>query len=71
VGSKWKKVNDKQLYLIKGQEVMDYYIRFERLNEGLRFVCDKVGVEFEANVLPDFKRGFRNTNYALADFYDK
>jgi hypothetical protein len=37
---------------------MDYYIRFERLNEGLRFVCDKVGVEFEANVLPYFKWGF-------------
>ena len=40
---------------------MDYYIRYESLNEGLRFVCDKVGVEFEANALPDFKRGFRNT----------
>lgn len=66
-----KKVNDKQLYLIEGQEVMDYYIRYEHLNEGLRFVCDKVGVEFEANTLPDFKRGFRITNYALADFYDQ
>ena len=47
---------------------MDYYIRYEHLNEGLRFVCDKVGVEFEANALPNFKKGFRNTNYALADF---
>jgi hypothetical protein len=66
-----KKVDDKHLYLIEGQEAIGYYICFESLKEGFRFVCASMGVKFVINALPNFKRGFRNTHYALAFFYDQ
>jgi hypothetical protein len=48
---------------------MDYYIQYEKLSEGIKFVCDKLSIPFEENSIPRLKSGIRNTQIPIREFY--
>ena len=43
---------DRHTYTLGGEVCMDYFIRYERLEEGVEWVCRRLGVPFEAGRLP-------------------
>jgi hypothetical protein len=57
-------------YLINGVPSMDYYVRHEKLEEGLRHVCDAVDVPFDMSLLPNFKSGVRPKVVPFSAYYD-
>ena len=61
---------DRNQYLIDGEYVMDYVIRFELLNEGVCEVCDKVDIPFEQERIPSLKAGIR-PRIGFDDYYTK
>tara|TARA_B100001059_G_C17787283_1_gene557909 strand:+ start:169 stop:894 length:726 start_codon:yes stop_codon:yes gene_type:complete len=63
-------VNDQGTYLIDQQECLDYYIRFEDLDGGIRDVCRHLSIEFDSGDLPKFKTGLRKNDRSIREFYD-
>lgn len=59
---------DRDRYLIDGDICVDYFIRFERLEDGIRHVCDSVGIPFEPDRIPRLKMGARDGNFR--SYYD-
>lgn len=53
-----------------GIDYMDYYIRYENLNEGIEYVCNKLDIPFEADKIPRLKSGIRNVAVPITEFYD-
>jgi len=49
-------------YLINGVPAVDYFIRYERLAQGVKFVCDRLGIEKNFSLLQIFKSGVRPKN---------
>ena len=62
---------DHGAYLIDGKVAVDYFIRYENLNDGLQFVCDKIGAPFNIARLPRLKSEYRDRTLKTKDFYDK
>jgi len=72
---RWVKENghstiDRDKYLINGQICLDYLIRYEELEKGIRHVCDILELPFEPDSIPYMKAGFRGVDIPLKDFYD-
>ena len=63
-------INDSPTYLIDGEFCLDHFIRYESLHEGMKEVCEKIGVEYDKAKLPEYKRGWRDRSIPIADFYD-
>lgn len=63
-------IDDRDKYLIDGVECMDFYIRHEALLEGLRDVCERIGVEFDPSRLPSFKRADELARLPIAEYFD-
>lgn len=63
--------DDRDKYMIDGKVCVDYFIRYEALQEGIKHVCDTVGVPFEPERLPKFKTGIRPQERSLKDYYDE
>lgn len=61
---------DRDKYLIDGEICVDYFIRFEDLENGIRQVCERVKVPFEPERLPKLKAGIRDSSIPLSDFYN-
>lgn len=64
-------VNDRNIYTIKKRICADYVIRFEALHDGIKHVCEQVGVPYDPAQLPTLKSGFRKQGMELRDFYDE
>lgn len=64
------KLADRHIYCIDEEEVVDFYIRYDRLNEGIKTVCEKLKLDFNPEMLPKLKGEFRNKRYKTRDFYD-
>ena len=62
---------DRDKYLIDGEICVDYFIRFEDLEQGIKQVCDRVNVPFEPERLPKLKAGLRDSSIPLSAFYDE
>ena len=62
---------DRHTYTLDGEVCMDYFIRFERLEEGVETVCHRLGLPFEAARLPWLKAQFRERSVPLQEFYDR
>lgn len=62
---------DRHTYTLEGEVCLDYFIRFEHLAEGVREVCERLGVPFDAERLPRLKAQFRERSIPLAEFYDR
>jgi hypothetical protein len=63
-------VNDSDKYLIDGKVCIDYFIRYEDLENGIEHVCRKLNLPFEPLRIPNFKSGFRNHKIPVTDFFD-
>lgn len=62
---------DRHTYTLDGALCLDYFIRFERLEDGIREVCQRLDVPFEVERLPRLKAQFRERSIPLGDFYDR
>jgi hypothetical protein len=61
---------DTDKFYADGVDYMDYYIQYEKLNEGIRYVCKKLSIPFQENLIPRLKSGIRNMNLPIGKFYD-
>lgn len=71
VGTGGGAVHDRDKYLIDGEECVDYFIRFEELHEGVRNVCERLSIPFDASRIPEFKKGVRHHRIDIRDYYDR
>jgi len=62
---------DRHTYTLDGEVCMDYFIRYERLQDGVEEVCRRLDVAYEAGRLRRLKGGFRERSIPLRDFYDR
>ena len=62
---------DRDKYLIKGEICVDYFIRYEDLENGIKHVCNVLDIPFESERIPRLKSGLRNRKIPLHDFYDE
>jgi len=58
-------------YSIAGKICLDYYIRYEDLETGIEFVCNKLGLPFEPENIPQLKTGIRDNSIPVKTFYSK
>lgn len=47
---------DRRIYAIEGRVVVDLFLRYERLEEDLAALCDRLGLPWEPERLPEFRR---------------
>jgi hypothetical protein len=62
---------DKDIYTINDQAVIDYFIRYENINEDLKKVCKIIGIPFQSEKLGHFKGGVRHRNEHHALYFDQ
>jgi len=62
---------DRSAYTIDGALCLDYFIRYESLEEGVAEVCRRLGLEIDLTRLPRLKSGFRPNQIPLKAYYDK
>jgi hypothetical protein len=62
---------DRDKYMIDEQACVDYFIRFENLQEDIKEICDRLSIPFDATRIPEFKKGHRNNAIPVKDYYDQ
>ncbi len=62
---------DRDRYMINGDICVDYVIRYEQLQEGIKYVCTLLEIPFEPEEIPTLKVGMRDKNLLLSDYYDE
>lgn len=62
-------VPDRNMYTISGQICIDYFIRYEDINAGVKHVCEQLGVPFRPERIPVLKAGFRDHSISLCNYY--
>jgi len=50
---------------------LDYFIRYEELEDGIAEVCRRLQLPFEAQRIPRLKADFRERHIPIQDFYDE
>lgn len=65
-----QRFRDRDRYTIESEICVDYFIRYESLEEGIKQVCATIGVPFEAEKIPRLKAGLR-PEYPVAEYYDR
>ena len=45
--------------------------RFEDLENGIKYVCDKLDVAFEPENIPRLKSDIRNNEFSINEYYDQ
>lgn len=61
---------DRDKYMIKGEGCVDYFIRYEDLWQGVRNVCDVLGIEYDGRRIPEYKKGIRHHLVPVHEYYD-
>ena len=61
---------DRDLYVIEGDICVDYVIQYERLLDGLKVVCDRLGVPYRPQGLMRLKGGLKPADIHTNDYYD-
>jgi hypothetical protein len=61
---------DRDTYMINNKFCVDYFIRFEDLYGGIKYVCEVLDIPFEPERIPKLKSGNRHTESNLSDYYD-
>lgn len=64
-------VEDRGVYTIGEEFCVDHFIRFEKLNEGLREVCQRLDIPFHEDAIPRLKTNFRTVKIPLSEYYDE
>lgn len=62
-------VPDRDKYILENEICVDFFIRYEQLENGIEFVCDKLGVPFEPERIPSLKSGIRDHDIPVHKFY--
>lgn len=63
-------VIDRDKYMINGTVCIDYFIRYEDLENGVMHVCDQLDIPFEPDRIPRMKGGLRE-KISSRDYYDE
>lgn len=63
-------IADQGAFVIDGECCVDFFIRFERLQEDVQEVCNRLGIETTNAPLPRMKVGIRSKNHKTSDYYD-
>jgi hypothetical protein len=61
---------DRDKYVIDEKICIDYFIRFEDLQGGIKHVCSILDIPFEPERIPKLKSGIRNSGIPLYEYYD-
>ena len=61
---------DYPIYVINGEVCVDYFIRYENLETGIKYVCEKLDIPFRPERIPKLKSGIRDTTIDPRMFYD-
>ncbi len=61
---------DRDKYLLDGKICVDYFIRYEKLNDNLAEVCQHLNIPYEPDSLPRLKSHIRPANMHVSDFYN-
>ncbi|WP_353570311.1 sulfotransferase family 2 domain-containing protein [Candidatus Albibeggiatoa sp. nov. BB20] len=61
---------DRDKYIINGQVCIDYFIRYEAIEEGIEHVCQTLDIPFLPDSIPQLKSQFRQSALELSDYYD-
>ena len=61
---------DRDKYRIDGQVCLDYFIKYEHLLSGIKYVCASLGIPFEPERIPKLKVGTRNREITAEELYD-
>ncbi len=61
---------DRDKYFMDGSLCVDYFIRFEALEDGIREVCRRLNIIKEVDSLPRFKQRKNRDSINTGDFYD-
>nr|NQU92415.1 sulfotransferase family 2 domain-containing protein [Bacteroidota bacterium] len=61
---------DRNKYMIGEKICMDYFIKYEELNAGVKEVCDKLNIPFEPERIPEINSGYRDKEIPVKAFYD-
>ncbi len=62
-------VKDWNKYKIDGQVCIDYFIRYEKLEEGIKHVCKILEIPFTEEI-PKYKTGFRRNDISIQEYYN-
>jgi hypothetical protein len=62
---------DRDKYMIENHVCVDYFIRFENLQEDIKEVCERLSLPFDPKRIPEFKKGHRNNEIPVKDYYDQ
>ena len=62
---------DRHTYTIDGHVCLDYFIRYEDLQNGIREVCRRLDLSVDLAHLPRLKAGFRERHIPIQAFYDE
>jgi hypothetical protein len=62
---------DRGAYLIKKIFCLNEIIRYERLQEDLNIICQRIGLEYRPELLPLFKNNYRPIGIKRGEFYTK
>ena len=62
---------DRDKYLIDGDLCLDFLIRYENLEQGVREVCNLLEIEFDAARIPELKKGQRHQALRVSEYYDE
>jgi hypothetical protein len=55
-----------------GTPKCDYFIRYEKLQEGIKEVCERIGIkDYDFNDLPSYKSEYRKEKRHYRDYYDE
>lgn len=65
-----KFVSDRDKYTINGDLCVDYLIRYEDLEGGIRHVCEVLDIPFDAERIPRLKTGIRPPGQTIEAYYD-
>ncbi|KAA3617227.1 MAG: hypothetical protein D8M58_03435 [Calditrichaeota bacterium] len=65
------RVMDRDRYVIGDNICMDYFIKYENLEEGINHVCKKLELPFEPSTIPKLKTGYRKKTIPINKFYDE
>jgi hypothetical protein len=64
-------INDRDKYVIDGKVCIDFFIRYEDIENGIRQVCERLSVPFEPSTIPRLKSDTRKRNLAVSQYYDR
>lgn len=65
-----KRITDRNKYVIDEEICVDYFIRYEDLENGIKHICSVINVPFEKENIRNLKSGLRK-KVLIRDFYDE